>query len=539
MSYTEENVTLMNQLNGYNIVIVCCSTWKQCAYWKDRLDGGKGNLLAKDTTIICVEEDWPGGAGNGLGTLYAYTKAVAVAKENLKLDIGTELRNGNMSVAIFHTAGKGTRLAPLPAAENNNKPGVKLGATVKIGDKHKPITILESVIKQTGCYAPSRKGRLSVFWGDQVFIPSNTVKYNATHHVDILCSLGPMMSADEWREKGMEKYGLIVRSSSGKCAQVEKVDHATATSLLSDFGKIDAVGFSLGSFSVSTHLLDALLKEFDGEIEAKTGKLDTDPHFWMPMTLQKDSYLHLMQKKGICKEQSSQHFDRITAMMANFESNHPMPSGPLGVVDVGKALQWWDYGQLKLFQRNTLLLTKSSDEADLMRKFFGVEKEPIESMIDNVDVCENSFLSHSILSNSRKRKDPSNTGFVKNSVLINVHCNHIEAEDCVLINVTGDRIIAKKNSVIYNVVDIDGTLLNSVEEKCVYSGVFDENGDQKVLESTLDIDGGKVWDEKVLGNNCTFGEVNKLNANADPVKLEKIIESLHESQRCKLQLVTN
>ena len=29
-----------------------------------------------------------------------------------------------MSVAIYHTAGKGTRLAPLPGAENNNKPGL-------------------------------------------------------------------------------------------------------------------------------------------------------------------------------------------------------------------------------------------------------------------------------------------------------------------------------------------------------------------------------------------------------------------------------
>ena len=26
-------------------------------------------------------------------------------------------------MAIYHTAGKGTRLAPLPGAENNNKPG--------------------------------------------------------------------------------------------------------------------------------------------------------------------------------------------------------------------------------------------------------------------------------------------------------------------------------------------------------------------------------------------------------------------------------
>ena len=32
-------------------------------------------------------------------------------------------RHDGKAVAIYHTAGKGTRLAPLPGAENNNKPG--------------------------------------------------------------------------------------------------------------------------------------------------------------------------------------------------------------------------------------------------------------------------------------------------------------------------------------------------------------------------------------------------------------------------------
>ena len=52
------------------------------------------------------------------------------------------------SVAIYHTAGKGTRLAPLPAAECNNKPGVVLPGRVVVGDEIKPITILEAVIRQ-------------------------------------------------------------------------------------------------------------------------------------------------------------------------------------------------------------------------------------------------------------------------------------------------------------------------------------------------------------------------------------------------------
>ncbi len=55
---------------------------------------------------------------------------------------------------VHVSQGKGTRLAPLPGAENNNKPGVKLPACVALkSGGARPITILEAVIKQTGAYA--------------------------------------------------------------------------------------------------------------------------------------------------------------------------------------------------------------------------------------------------------------------------------------------------------------------------------------------------------------------------------------------------
>lgn len=220
-----------------------------------------------------------------------------MAKDHHNTDIENDLKLGKISVGLFHTAGKGTRMAPLPGAENNNKPGVKLPAAVTVNGKSTPITILESVIKQTGCYAKSRPGRLSVFWGDQVFIPTVPIEYHVTHHADILCSLGPMMSETEWKEKGMEKYGLIAVAAKGT-AQVEKVDHPTAVKLLTSLGEINSVGASLGSFSLSSMLLFMLLEEFSVELEEKKGKLDSDPHLWMPMTLEKESYLQLMGQKG-------------------------------------------------------------------------------------------------------------------------------------------------------------------------------------------------------------------------------------------------
>lgn len=296
-----------------------------------------------------------------LGTLYAYQNALQIAKERDGVDLNELIVNGK-SIALYHTAGKGTRLAPLPGAENNNKPGVKLPGTIAVGEKKSPITILEAVIKQTGCYAKSRGGRLSVFWGDQIFIPTVPVEYPVTHHVDILCSLGPMLTEEEWKARGMDKYGLIARNSHHNAAQVEKVDHATAVKLLADLGEIEAVGPSLGSFSISYPMLFTLLNEFSSELAAKKGKLDSDPHLWMPMTLSKSSYIQLMGQKGVNEELAGAHFDRIASMMKKFHDtiavDYPTLSslGVFGPVDVGQEVFWWDYGQLKLYQKNTTLL---------------------------------------------------------------------------------------------------------------------------------------------------------------------------------------
>ena len=284
--------------------------------------------------------------------------ALELATQRYGMDLDGLLRAGKISVGLYHTAGKGTRLAPLPGAENNNKPGVKLPATIKVDGMLVPMTILEAVIKQTGCYAKSRPGRLSVFWGDQVFIPTVPVEYTVTHHVDILCSLGPMLSAEEWHDKGMDKYGLVAVSSMG-AAQVEKVDHTTAVKLLSSIGEIKSVGASLGSFSVSASILGCLLKEFQHELMHRKGKLDSDPHLWMPMTLDKPAYLHLMGQKGIAPESSGAHYDRIATMMKKFLSDSEnLKLGVFGPVNVGEGVCWWDYGQLQLYQRNNLLITE-------------------------------------------------------------------------------------------------------------------------------------------------------------------------------------
>ncbi len=60
------NILAMNALEGFDVTIVCCSSQKQANYWQKRLEDVRGSVLAPKTTVIAVQEDWPGGAGNGM-----------------------------------------------------------------------------------------------------------------------------------------------------------------------------------------------------------------------------------------------------------------------------------------------------------------------------------------------------------------------------------------------------------------------------------------------------------------------------------------
>ena len=59
------NIEIMNKLEGFSVVIVCCSSYLQAQYWQGRLTKGKGSILPLESIVLAVEEDWPGGAGNG------------------------------------------------------------------------------------------------------------------------------------------------------------------------------------------------------------------------------------------------------------------------------------------------------------------------------------------------------------------------------------------------------------------------------------------------------------------------------------------
>mmetsp|Transcript_50359 Transcript_50359/g.129708 ORF Transcript_50359/g.129708 Transcript_50359/m.129708 type:complete len:535 (-) Transcript_50359:386-1990(-) len=520
-----KHVEMMRFDTGYDIVIVCTSNESQEEYWQSRLEHGKGQIIPKNAAIVAVHEDWEGGAGNGLGTLYAFEKAAKKHQELTGKDIIEEMETG-ASVALFHTAGKGTRLAPLPGSENNNKPGVKLPASLIVKGVSSPLTILEAVIKQTGIYAPSRKGRLSVYWGDQVFVPSTSPTYTPSHHADILCSLGPMPSAEDWEKKSLDKYGLIFENAEKNCAQLEKVSHGTAVRMLAQWGKAERVGTSLGSFSVSVDLVRAFLSEFKAELNAKKGKLDTDPHFWMPMTLSEPSYCELMETKGVAQDVSKAHWERMQVFLKKFEGEQKVKMPLFGAVDIGTDLYWWDYGRLSVYYDNNMMITQEGEEANAMRTFLNVKRGEQANMgraqVDGSSICLDSDVS---------------SGRAVSSILNNVHVGELDVENSILINVTAKKLKAR-NAILYNVVE-EGEDGIDIEVGGVMADVTlplvedNEKNDGKVIRllSNLDICGGKKWSERLADNDHSFEDVHAINKTTDIKAAENHSSERHNNLR--------
>ena len=424
--------------SSFTYVVVCCTDASQAQYWTERLESVVGDVH-KGKVICTHESEWNGNAGNGMGTLYAFACAQQIAQNKFGVDLAAEMAAGKASVGLFHIAGKGTRLAPLPGSEMNNKPGVQLPGILNVNGVPTNISILEAVIKQTGIYAASRPGRLSVFWGDQIFVPSVSALYTPSHEVDIMCTLRSMPTAEEWSAEGLEKYGLIAENAQGNAAQVEKVSHATATDLLEDgLGEVTQVGTSLGSFSMSSLFLMAMMEEYKVELEARAGSLDTDPHFWMPLTLSRTSYLQIMAQKGVEESQAGAQYDRMDQFRQKTKWELPM----FGAVDVGRDSYWWDYGQLRLYYTNNMLATLDSEEAAALRLFLGIKKDREDGGTKQQPrVVDSDMKSTTIDDVSCILSCTSvHSGSVSGSVLSNVSALSMEVRNSLLVNVTATKI---------------------------------------------------------------------------------------------------
>ncbi|HAR66922.1 MAG TPA: hypothetical protein DCR55_12005 [Lentisphaeria bacterium] len=492
MKIIEQMLSAAQYNRGMDIVIISTTSAMQEVYWQQRLEASKGQIANRSGLILAVHEDWPGGAGNGLGTLYCLQKAVERAKST-GVDLLQRLRDG-ASLAIYHTAGKGTRLAPLPAAENNNKPAVKLPGMLHIDGAQRPITILESVIRQTSVYAPARAGYVSVFWGDQIFIPTTDPARQPRAHVEILCQLSSFPSEQEWQTRGLQNYGLIAVDAAGNARQAEKISYGQAKKLLVD-GVINAdggIGPSIGSFTMSALMTEALLAEFATELAQKQGKMDTDPHFWMPMALPLATYAEVMQAKG-AKEPAAHHA-RIRRMLETL----PAQQAVLGAMDVGADSYWWDYGQLTGYHGNCMRLLRDDEEGRAMRQFFAAP-EPDE----NGAICIGCTIGR---------------GRAFDSLLIDVACESVAVARAAVVGLRAPSLEGQ-GIIVYQ--HLSRTAV-TVEDGGVIADSVLPPDERVSMHTQIGRHGGDDWHEVLAGNPVSYDTLHKRNHAIDPLAAEQL-----------------
>ena len=500
--FLRRNVDLMNEPpskeTSMDIIIISASNQSLVNFWEKRLKKTRDYLVSPESLIICVEEDWSsGGAGNGLGSLYAYKKAHEKALNEWGIDIFKEQLKG-ASIAMYHTAGQGKRLAPLTISELGIKSAVELPGLICPCEDNEMgvtlITLLEATIKQSMIFAPSRKGRLSVFWSDQVFIPSRSCQQNSNSHIDILVKKIPFPNELEWSQKNLDNYGLLAWDGQGNAKLFDKCDYKTFGEILSSHRAIadEGLGISMGAFSLSVEMLAALLDEFNPELSNRTQLFDSDPYFWMPLTLDDDSYISAMLIRKIPLNDIKNHYERMQKFKKRFNKKNEMSSLTFfNGIDIGSESYWWDYGTLDSYYHNNLIMTNKGLESDLMRTFFLLNNNNSSSK-EKMDDNETSSL---VLGSNIKE------GKIKNSIVLNVNAEELTINHSILIGCDVKSLTAQR-SLIYHVKEFEPLHLEEYMVRADVHTLFDK----LKLKSSIKADGKSNWKIRLFDNTHSWEE---------------------------------
>jgi len=225
--------------------------------------------------------------------------------------------------------------------------------------------------------------------------------------------------------------------------------------------------------------------------------MDTDPHFWMPLTLDRDTYARILAQKGVAPGAAGDHHARMQALRAR------LPDGGqrlFGCADVGADAYWWDYGHVRRYADNNRMLTADTDEARAMRRFFRLPARGAPAP-DGVDADAGSVLVDCRIGGGR----------VRGSVLVGVRANRVDVENAVLIGVAAPEI-AGRGALLYNV--LSETPLRPPEGG-VRADVIPAEGEPLAFQTDLSRDGGADWEARLPGNPMSYSEAAERNRATD------------------------
>jgi len=360
---------------------------------------------------------------------------------------------------------------------------------------------LEGAIFSTQIFAKSREGRITIFWGDQVFIPSGTTERETNLPGEIFgIKKRFSLSKKDW-QKNWQQYGILIPTKKRGILLREKVSWPKIQKLLEKGylkedreGKVTLIK-SLGCFSISISFLESLLDEFLKEIEVKRRNLTTDFHLWVPLTSRKKEY----QLEG----GSEIYWERIRKSRKNFIQKTKRKK-IIGEKDLGEKTIWWDYGNLKIYFLNLLKLVKKNDEGEAAREFFEAEKYYIGRKFEKGLKIKNSILINSQIEG----------GKLQNTIVIDSKITWAKIQNGVIISSQAKGIVAPKGKLVKNIF-----LYNVKEEKLVrvlptevVTDIIPAEGTKIRMRASLLRDGKRDWRVRLPRNIFAYSEIERFLA---------------------------
>src|SRR5215471_19325153 len=472
--------------------------------WQKILEGTKSSLKA--LSVFSLHEDLP--VNQAFGVLLLWQR----------LKEATDRTRGTLAAFVF---GSGTRSTPFTETDNAQKPAIVTPVRVVSDGKERYLTMVELAIRyflpvQQYLMRSGFEG-LIIKWGDEVQIPTCD-----------LSGQNPELfgNADIVRFVSMQE--MTTDSASNKdWVGVNDKQHVTAfipRRPLSDMEKLADRGLvqkrdgklyggvNLGSVAISYALLDALLNEFQGEVNDSTANRNArpalDPEFFTALTIavvQDEDERHDAWQRALQENKDVQKLsETIPDILVRIQRVIGTLARPLKMLALDFQDQYWgDIGQHPQIYDFYMGLNEPGPRGEILRALADIPDQRDANgniIVGDSYISQNITVKNSVLINVTL----TGQGHIENSVLIGTRAGNIDIDNGFDVLSTGTSLQVSSRGGTYKVVsDVPVSVASGERVTTLFMPTHGTHL-MRVHEHTNLRDTAATYDVPICGNPVSF-----------------------------------
>lgn len=447
-----------------DVLGVVCGSAPATQYWAQRFERRRAILGVPQT--IALHEDLPVNQAFGLLLLWQRLR--------------TRLPPGRRALVGF-VFGDGTRMSPWTESECGQKPALR--SFVHKDDL--ALTIVELALLhfspvQDHLHRSGFEG-LVVKWGDEIQIPSAelTGRDERLRHADVVrfVSMQPM---DEHNATQKDWLGVDADGTVRAFIPRRPLEHMRALAprgWLEDRGGTLWGGVNLGSIAVGRDLLNALLQEFECEVNDPTadrkGRPDLDPQVFTALTIaahgvpleRQALWLQAMAQSPAIARMHRQHPDLFPRLVRTVDRLAQSRGRPLRIQAMDFGPHYWGDagGHRQIFDMFTAL-NRNTPEGTIARRMAGIPEAPDPKgnrLAGTVTLGEHVTVTDSVLINTHISE-----GRVHNTVLVGTGANHLQCDGALDVGSQVRHLTLPPRAATYRYISPTSTQLQPGERLC-------------------------------------------------------------------------